>query len=429
LTLQTGHIIDALSGGAVCLKLKSEMPWNEKSGLDQRKLFVTACNTGENSVAELCRQYGISRQAAYKWLKRFAESGESGLEEKSRAPHCQFQEMLEEVAEEILGMRREHPRWGPKKLKALLERKGPEIQWPAVSTIGALLKREGLTVVRRKRMRTPGYSDPLAHADAANRVWCADFKGWFRCGDGARCDPLTCSDAFSRYLLRVRSVAKADGPHVKAVFDAVFQEYGLPDAMRTDNGPPFASKAPGGLTKLSMWWLRLGIRHERIAPGCPEQNGRHERMHQTLKQETASPPRANLRQQQEAFIAFEREYNYERPHEALDNRTPAELYERSVQTYPARLPELEYPCGVLLRRISQQGSLKWKCERTFISEVLAREVVGLLEVEDGQYDVYYGSLLIGRFDVGRQRFHAAARVAPGPGGGREHFGAAASTTP
>jgi hypothetical protein len=270
-------------------------------------------------------------------------------------------------------------------------------------------------------MRTPGYSDPLAHADAANRVWCADFKGWFRCGDGARCDPLTCSDAFSRYLLRVRSVAKADGPHVKAVFDAVFQEYGLPDAMRTDNGPPFASKAPGGLTKLSMWWLRLGIRHERIAPGCPEQNGRHERMHQTLKQETASPPRANLRQQQEAFIAFEREYNYERPHEALDNRTPAELYERSVQTYPARLPELEYPCGVLLRRISQQGSLKWKCERTFISEVLAREVVGLLEVEDGQYDVYYGSLLIGRFDVGRQRFHAAARVAPGPGGGREHW--------
>lgn len=405
------------------------MPWKESSALEQRKSFIAVCSAGEESMAELCRQYGISRQTAYKWLKRFGKSGAAGLEEKSRAPHHQFQQMLDEVAEEVVGLRRQHPRWGPRKLKAWLERKAPEIEWPAASTIGALLKREGLVVERRKRSRTPGYSEPLQHADGPNRVWCTDFKGWFRCGNGMRCDPLTCTDAFSRFLLRVRAVPKTDGPHVKSVFEAIFREYGLPEAIRSDNGPPFASRAPGGLTRLSMWWLRLGIRHERIEPGCPEQNGRHERMHQTLKQDTASPPRANLRQQQKAFLVFEQEYNYERPHEALGNRTPAELYEESTRTYPSRLPELEYPCGVLLRRISQQGSLKWKCDRTFLSEVLAREVVGLLETEEGKFDVYYGPLLIGRFDGRRQRFQAADTVVPPRAEGREHFGAAASTTP
>lgn len=405
------------------------MPWKESSALEQRKRFVAACETGEDNMAELCRQYGISRQAGYKWLKRFAAEGEAGLLEKSRAPHHQFQEVLKEVAEEILGLRGEHPRWGARKLKAFLERKAPEIQWPAASTIGDLLKREGLIVERRRRLRTPGYSEPLQHANGPNRVWCTDFKGWFRCGDGERCDPLTCTDAFSRFLLRVRAVAKTDGPHVRAVFEALFREYGMPEAIRSDNGPPFASRAPGGLTRLSMWWLRLGIRHERIEPGCPEQNGRHERMHQTLKQETASPPKANLRRQQEAFVDFEREYNNERPHEALGNRTPAELYAASKRAYPSRLPDLEYPCGVLLRRISQQGSLKWKCERTFLSEVLAREVVGLLETDEGQFDVYYGPLLIGQLDGRSQRFQAAATVVPPAAAEREHFGAAACTTP
>ena len=405
------------------------MPWTESSALEQRKMFIAACEAGEDSMAELCRRFGISRQIGYKWRNRVAESGDAGLREKSRAPHHQFQEMLEEVAEEILRLRRGHPRWGPRKLKAWLERKAPEIQWPAASTIGELLKREGLVADRRKRLRTPRYSEPLQHADQSNRVWCADFKGWFRCGDGSRCDPLTCSDAFSRFLLRVRAVAKTDGPHVKSVFEAIFREYGLPEAIRSDNGPPFASKAPGGLTRLSMWWLRLGIRHERIEPGCPEQNGRHERMHQTLKQETANPPRANLRRQQEAFAEFEREYNYERPHEALQNQTPAEVYTRSERAYPSRLPELEYPCGVFLRRISQQGSMRWKCERTFISEVLGHEVVGLLEVDDGIFEVYYGPLRIGRFDGRRQQFRAAETVIPPARPSGEHFEAAACTPP
>jgi transposase InsO family protein len=405
------------------------MPWKESSAVEQRRAFIAAVVGGTDSLAELCRRYEISRQTGYKWLKRFEEDGEGGLEELSRAPHRQARQMAEKIAEEIVGARRMHPRWGPRKLRAYLKRKAPARLWPAASSIGALLKREGLVVDRRKRLRTPSYSEPLRHADGPNRVWCADFKGWFLCGDGRRCDPLTCTDAFSRFLLRSRAVAKTDGPHVKSVFEAMFREYGLPESIRTDNGPPFASRAPGGLSRLSMWWLRLGIGHERIEPGCPQQNGRHERMHKTLKQETASPPAANLRRQQEAFMAFEKEYNYERPHEALENRTPAELYERSRRSYPSKLPELEYPGGALLRRISQQGSLKWKCERTFISEVLARETVGLLEVDDACFEVYYGPLLIGWFDGKYQRFERVEEVGGATVEDDEHFGTAACTTP
>ncbi len=282
------------------------MPWKGSSVLEQRKAFLAASESGAESLAELCRQYGISRQTGYKWLKRFGEEGDAGLQERSRAPRQQSQQMLEEVAEEILQLRRGHLRWGPRKLKAYLERKAPQIEWPAASSIGALLKREGLVVERRKRIRIPSYRDPLQHADQPNRVWCADFTGWFLCGDGKRCDPLTCTDAFSRYLLRTRAVPKTDGPHVKSVFEAMFREYGLPEAIRSDNSPPFGSKAPGGLSRLSMWWLQLGIRHERIQPGCPQQNGRHERMHETLKQETASPPRATLQQQQLASLPLRR---------------------------------------------------------------------------------------------------------------------------
>jgi len=196
------------------------------------------------------------------------------------------------------------------------------------------------------------------------------------------------------------------------VFEAMFREYGMPEAIRTDNGPPFASKAPGGLSRLAMWWLRLGIRHERIEPGCPEQNGRHERMHQTLKQETAAPPRRTLRKQQEAFLKFEQEYNYERPHEALDNQTPGKVYQPSSRRYPSRLPELEYPAGAHLRWVSQQGSVKWKSRRTFISEVLGREAVGLVEIENELFEVYYGPILLGWLDGWHGAFQAMVERPP-----------------
>jgi transposase InsO family protein len=379
------------------------MPWNERLALDERKQFIEEWQEGE-AISELCRRYEVSRPTAYKWIGRYEAAGETGLIVRSRAPHHRPQAMAPEVIGEILMQRGKHPTWGPKKLLALLKRLDAQTQWPALSSIGELLKREGLAHPPRRRKRTPPYFQPLQHAQAPNQLWCADFKGWFVCGDGQRCDPLTATDAYSRFLLRCRAVAKADGAHVRVLFEAMFREYGMPEAIRTDNGTPFASRAPGGLSRLSMWWMRLGIRHERIEPGCPQQNGRHERMHRTLKQETATPPRASLRQQQLAFVSFEQEYNRERPHEALDYQRPADLYVASAREYPAKLPELEYPAGCHLRRVSQQGSLKWNGQRTFLSEVLGRETVGLLESEDDFYQVYYGGLLLGQFDAVQHRF-------------------------
>ena len=357
------------------------MPWKGSKALDQRIRFIEEWEKGGEDVAELCRRYGISRQTGYKWAKRHAGEGLAGLAARRRAPHHR------------------PPALGPRTLRARLETQQPHRNWPAPGTIGDLLSHEGLTHPRRTRRRTPPYSAPLAHAQAPNQVWCADYKGWFYCGDGQRCDPLTLSDTFSRYLPRCRVVSKTDGVEARAVFEAVFREYGLPAAIRSDNGPPFASKAPAGLSRLSLWWPRLGIRHERIEPGCPQQNGRHERMHPTLKQETASPPRANLRQQQQAFQRFQREYNQERPHQALDYRTPGQLYVASARPYPARPPELEYPPGVPPRRITRQGSVKWKGGRAFVREVLGRDQVGLLEVDEDVREVYYGKLLLGWLDA------------------------------
>jgi putative transposase len=254
----------------------------------------------------------------------------------------------------------------------------------------------------------------LAHAQAPNQVWCADFKGWFVCGNGERCDPLTISDAFSRYLLRCRSVEKTDGVHVRGVFESVFRECGMPEAIRTDNGPPFAAPAPAGLSRLAMWWLRLGIRHERIAPGRPDQNGRHERMHQTLKQETASPPAATLRQQQKAFIRFQDEYNQIRPHEALTYQTPASLYVASTRGYPARLPELEYPEDTKLRQVADNGLMRWKNRRVFVSKVMGGEYVGLLPIDEAFYEVYYGPVLLGWYDEKENYFAADAGAEPQP---------------
>ena len=379
--------------------------------MDQRNEFITEWLKKERPLTDLSREFGISRKTAYKWLDRFQEEGRAGLAERSRAPHHSPQAIAKGTAETLVAEREKHPTWGARKILQRLERQEPKTAWPAASSIGELLKREGLIPQRRRRRRTPPHTEPLAHAQASNQVWCADFKGWFYCGDGVRCDPFTVTDAWSRYLLCCRATEKTDGLHVRAVMEAVFREYGLPESIRTDNGSPFASRAPGGLSRLSMWWLQLGIRHERIEPGRPDQNGRHERMHRTLKQEAASPPAANRSRQQQAFMDFEREYNHERPHEALEGKTPGEFYTASARSYPARLPELEYPRGAHLRRISQQGSLKWHSERTFLSEVLARQTVGLLETEEELFEVYYGPLLLGWFD-GRSHVFEPERPQP-----------------
>jgi len=375
------------------------MPWKASSVMEEKLRFVFEYELRERSMTELCQRYEIARETGYVWLRRYRQAGVAGLVERNRAARRHANQTPEEIERMVLELRQAHMRWGPRKLKRILERDEAGRVWPAVSTIGALLKREGLVVARRKRNRTAPYTEPLAHADGANRVWCADFKGWFRTGDGERIDPLTISDAYSRYLLRCQAVEKADTPRVQAIFEAAFREYGMPQAIRTDNGPPFASSAVSGLSRLAVWWIKLGIVPERIAAGHPEQNGRHERMHRTLKQEAAQPPAANRRKQQRALDCFRQEYNEVRPHEALQMRTPGSVYEPSARTFPARVPEPEYPETMVVRSVRPHGHFRWKSKHdVHLSEVLWGERVGLLPEDDRWFTIYFAQVPIARFD-------------------------------
>ncbi len=295
------------------------------------------------NMTELCAHFEMSRQTAYKWLARFREDGIKGLEDRSRAPRRHPNQTPEEIEKRLVQARGAHPSWGARKVRGWLQRNEPGLDWPAASTIGALLRREGLTVARKKRRKTPPYTRPFEAAGSPNLVWCADFKGWFRTKDGERIDPLTMTDAYSRYLLRCQAVEKTDTEQVQGIFQAAFREFGMPRAMHTDNGAPFASRAIAGLSRLSVWLMKLGIIPERIEPGHPEQNGRHERMHRVLKAETAHPPAANRRRQQQLFDRFREEYNEQRPHEALGQQPPASIYTTSPRSYPARLAAPEYP--------------------------------------------------------------------------------------
>ena len=350
-------------------------------------------------MTECCERYGISRQTGYELVQRYRQEGEVGLEERSRAPRRHPNQTAEAVQEQVLAMRRAHPRWGPRKLKQRLQRIDPEARWPALSTIGAMVKREGLSIPRKKRLRTPPYSQPFAAATAPNRVWCADFKGWFRTADQQRIDPLTISDAHSRYLLRCQAVEKTNTEQVRAIFEAAFREHGLPEAIRTDNGVPFASRAIAGLSELALYWMKLNIVPERIAAGHPEQNGRHERMHRTLQEETASPPASNRRAQQQAFDRFRTVYNQERPHEALHMRTPAECYTPSTRSYPAHFLEPEYPETMRVRKVYTAGQFLWKDHDVFLSKVLAGEHVGLLQTDDRYWRIYFAAFPIARLDA------------------------------
>jgi len=364
------------------------LSWKETRVHDERVKFILEIEAGEQSLAAICRGYGISRKTGYKWLERYQEAGVAGLADRSRAPHRRANAMSSAVEQAVLALRAERPYWGERKLRAYLEREHPQQSRPASSTIGELLKRHGLTCPpKRRRRATP--SATLNDAVVSNEVWAIDFKGHFFTRDGKRCDPLTISDTASRYLLRCQAVARTNFEHVRPLLEATFREYGLPAAMRSDNGPPFASTALGGLSRMSVWLLHLGVMPERIEPGHPEQNGRHERMHRTLKRETASPPRATARAQQRSFDAFRSEYNEERPHEALAMQTPASVYSRSPREYPARLPEIEYPLGYEVRLVQRHGDVYFGNRRIFLSEAPAGERVGFEEEEDG-WRVWFG---------------------------------------
>lgn len=375
------------------------MPWRTTWPMDERVGFIAECVKREESMTTLCRRYGISRKTGYKLLARYTVEGGPGLADRSRAPHHQALAMSAEVEQCLLTLRGRHPHWGPRKLHAWLARHEPAQPWPVPSTIGDLLQRHGLTIPRRRRPRCPPATAPLGAAVAPNDVWSADFKGWFRTRDGVRCNPFTLSDHVSRFLLRCQTVDAPDEPHVRPLFEAAFREYGLPGALRTDNGPPFASTGAAGLSRLAVWWIKLGIQPERITPGHPEQNGRHERMHLTLEQETAQPPQATGRAQQRRFDEFRHVFNYERPHEALGQRPPATVYSPSPRPYPERVPDPEYTADEMVRRVRHNGEIKWRGRSLFVSQCLAGELIGIEELIEDCWRVRFGPVVLGWFDT------------------------------
>ena len=380
--------------------------------MEEKLRFVFEYEREEHTMTELCRLFEISRETGYVWLRRYRLQGVGGLVELDRAPLRHPNQTSEAVERAVLELRQAHMRWGPRKLKRVLERDLPGRVWPAASSIGGMLKRAGLVVGRSKRRRTEPYGEPLAHAVESNRVWCADFKGWFRSGDGTRIDPLTISDAWSRYLLRCQAVGKMDTERVRAIFEAAFREYGLPEAIRTDNGTPFASSAMGGLSRLAVWWIKLGITPERIQAGHPEQNGRHERMHRTLKQELRLAQDRWL--QQRELDLFRQDYNRVRPHEALGMETPGSLYQPSSRPYPEQEPEIEYPDSMLVRTVHSHGHFRWKKHDVFLSEVLWGEPIGLLPVDDAIYTVYFAHLPLARFDSRTGKTYRIPRASNNP---------------
>jgi putative transposase len=371
------------------------MPFKGTCLMDERVRFCVLYESGEHSMSELCRQFGISRTLGYAVMQRWRSGGAAALAERSHAPHHCPHALDSERREAILDVRRRYPTWGGKKVKAWLESHHPEVAWPAASTMGDAFERAGLTVARRRRRYAGARTAPFAACRSANDVWSIDFKGWFRTADGARCEPLTIQDQASRYLLRAVPLARTSGGCVWAVLAAAFREFGLPQVIRSDNGAPFASVGAGGLSVLAVRLIKAGVTPERIDPASPQQNGRLERLHRTLKAETASPPAASLRAQAERLRVFRRVYNEERPHEALGLVTPASVYAASPRPWSGRLVAPQYAAGVEIRRVRRDGMIRWAAGTVYLSAALAGELVGLVETDSGLWRVHYGPVLLG----------------------------------
>jgi transposase InsO family protein len=385
------------------------MPWREMWPMEQRLEFIREYATELFTMTELAAQYGISRKTAYKWLERYEVEGALGLRDRSRRPHGRPQATAADLVEALVAQRRRHPRWGARKLLVVVRRRQPQAAWPARSTVCELLKRAGLVNARRRGQRPPiPLRSTLAPITRPNEVWTTDFKGEFRTGDRQYCYPLTVRDGFSRFVLRCDALLGRTGEATRRRFERAFAEYGLPERIRSDNGGPFASPGLGGLSALSVWWIRLGIAPERIAPAHPEQNGSHEQFHAVLKAETARPPAASAAAQQRRFTRFCAEYNCERPHEALQDAPPAKYYQASSRALPVRLPPLDYPGHAEVRLVSRNGCVSWNGAPLFLTMALAGEPVAFEEVDDGVWTISFATLVLARFDERQRRIHPLA---------------------
>lgn len=372
------------------------MPWMETSTMDAKVAFILDWKSGKYPVSDLCAQYGISRKTGYKWIDRFMQEGPDGLFERSHAPRASPHRTPAEVEQTIVELRQRHPSWGAKKLIWSLERRSPELELPGRSTVCEILKRNGLVLAKRRPRAVGHPGRPSVAVDKPNDSWSVDFKGQFKTGDGQYLYPLTVTDNHSRYLLACQGLSGTLLQPTQAVLSRLFKERGLPNRLRSDNGSPFAAYSLGRLSRLSVWLLKLGVMPELIEPGKPQQNGRHERMHRTLKAETTRPPAANARAQQKRFNQFRQEFNEERPHEALDGLVPADVYENSSRPMPGKLLQPEYPDRYEVRYVSANGGIRWKNRWVNVSSVLVGEHIGLEEIDDGQWDVYFANYRLGR---------------------------------
>lgn len=371
------------------------MPWSEVSPMDQKMQLIADFKLGLFSVSELAARYGVSRKTVYKWTTRYDELGPEGLLDRPRAPHSCPQRTPPEVVSALLDYY-DRFGWGAKKLLKLLRTRRSDLDLPSLATVSAILGRHGRVTRPRRRRRVGHPGKPTSPILAPNDVWSADFKGQFKTRDGRYCYPLTVTDNYSRYLLGCQALTSTAVAGSKPVFTRIFREYGLPARIRTDNGVPFATVSLARLSSLSAWFVRLGVLPELIEPGKPQQNGRHERMHKTLKAATARPPAGDLRAQQRRFNRFRDEFNNVRPHEALDLEVPASLFTQSPRPFPERLPPLEYPAHFVSRYVSHNGGIRWNCAWVNVSIVCAGEYVGLEEIDDGVWDLYFGPLKLGR---------------------------------
>lgn len=365
------------------------MPWTETNREMERVKFIAALASEDEDFSALCRRFNISRQTGYTWKRRFEEEGAAGLSDR-RSVAVRHPNMTDGAVEDaVVALRKQHPTWGPKKLRAWLQEHRSGLVLPAPSTIGDILTRRGVTAARKRRLRVPPSPVHLTQATCPNAIWTTDHKGSFRLSEG-RCYPLTLMDAWSRYFLKCEALSSTSEEAAWPHYEAAFREFGLPARIRSDNGVPFANaNTPGRLSKLSVWWVKLGIELERIEPGHPEQNGQHERMHRTLE-EAIDAGKHDLTEQQRRFDAFRREWNHERPHEALGQRCPARIYETSWRPYPAVVRPPEYEPGVHVRTVYPVGTVCWRGQVFSVGKVLAGERVGFQELDDGRWVVRFG---------------------------------------
>ena len=379
------------------------MPWKTTDVPMERAAFITEYRKGCWSMTDLCEAFGISRKTGYALLERHKNHGVAALTDRSRAPHTHPNKTPREIEEKIIALR-EKCGWGAKKLIKKLSGLEPKTKWPARSTVDRILAEADLVRPRKRKRRAAQKQRRMPAVTAPNDLWCQDYKGWFRLGNGTRCDPYTLTDRWSRFALRCKALVSPKLEDVQECLKGAFREFGLPDAILQDNGPPFGAVGSlGGLTRLGVWLLRLGVTPYFIDPGRPEQNGQHERFHLTLQEATTKPPKRTLRAQQMAFNRFLSEFNYERPHEALDLATPGEVYVASRRDFPRQLPEWSYPDDYRVRRVRCCGQIKWRGQSIRLGQAFVGESVGVDAVGDGVFQVYLGTLALGRFHEGSRK--------------------------